>query len=142
MKRAFSFLFLILCLSGDLWAMGKTPPKEKKTEPEPVVLSLSVWDCFDLALKRSEAIAIKKEEIARTLGNFLEASGEAIGDVDFQSTNFRQDPQKDSSSGSSVGTTLTATERRERKFIISQPLFQGFKALGALSGAGSLSPNV
>ncbi|MBI3307100.1 MAG: TolC family protein, partial [Candidatus Omnitrophica bacterium] len=93
-----------------------------------------LWDCFDLAMKRSETLAISKEEIGRTLGSFLEASGEAIGDFDFQMTERRQDPQK----GGGEDSNFSYYERRERKFVYSQPIFQGFRALGALSGAGSL----
>ncbi len=119
--------------------MGKRPPKIPRAGPsKPAALSLTLWDCYQFSVQRSEKLAIQKEEVGRTLASFLEASGEALGDIDFVSTNLRQDPQNNSSSGSSSSSTFTGSEKRERKFVISQPLFQGFKTLGALSGAGSL----
>ena len=117
--------------------MAKRPPQTPESE-KPAVLSLTLWDCYQFSTQRSEVLAIRKEEMGRTLASFLNASGEALGDVSFVSTDLLQDPQSDASSGSSVGSTLSASERRERKFVVSQPLFQGFRALGALSGAGSL----
>lgn len=102
--------------------------------------SLSLRDCFRLARARSETIAIRKEEIAQTAADFLSATSEALGDVNFLITDTRQDAPRDGVAGdsSSVGSTLSAYDRRERKFVVEQPLFQGFKSLGALMGAGSL----
>lgn len=136
-------LFFIMALP-EASAMGRKPavppPVPPRAESEkPVKLSLDLWKCYEMAARRSEAVAIRKEEITRTQGSFLQATGEAIGDVDFVMTDFRQDAAGSSSpGGSNVSSTLTARERRERRFEYSQPLFQGFKALGALTGAGSL----
>ena len=141
MKKYFFFVFLALVFfaSGEnLWAMGKRPAKQESAPGQKTAaVSLSLEEAYDLAVKRSETLAISKEEIGRTMGSFLTAAGEAIGDFDYQATELRQDPQKGSSE-SNVGSTFSASERRERKFIYTQPLFQGFRALGALSGAGSL----
>lgn len=114
--------------------MARKPPLEKS--PAPVSLSLGLLDSYELAFKRSEALAIRKEEIGRTLSSFLQASGDILGDVDFVSTNFRQDPQKNIVTSDS--TNNLTFERRQRAFVISQPLFQGFRAIGGLSSAGSL----
>ena len=137
MKKPLFFLILFLGLNVNLWAMARRPPQKKQPEPKPVTLSLTLMDAYQLALKRSETLAIKKEEVARTLAGFLEASGEAVGDFDFEITDSRQDPQKAVTSSSSTSNSLRA-ETRERVFVYSQPLFQGFKAVGALTGAGSL----
>ena len=135
--RAGFFLAIFLGLTSDLWAMGKLPPKEIK-EPQSSEISVTLQDSYNLAIKRSDELAISKEELARTLGSFLKASGEAIGDFDYVATEKRQDPQKGSASDSGASSTLAANVRRERRFEYSQPIFQGFRALGALSGAGSL----
>lgn len=135
------FVLSLLLFSSPVWAMGKLPPKEIREEMRPSAAEgpLTVWNCYDLALERSETLAIQWEEVEKTKGNTLEAVGEAVGEADFLMTSYRQDAQKASgSSTSSVGSTLTAEHRRERKFILHQPVFQGFKALGALTGAGSL----
>ncbi len=109
------------------------PPAWSEEAIKPVKLTLQ--DCYQLALKRSETIAIRKEEIERTEAQFLQAAGEVVGDMDFVISNTRQDAQKGTSTSSS---TLTAPSRRERKFALTQPLFQGFKSFAAISGAGSL----
>ena len=74
--------------------------------------TISLMECYDLALKRSETVAISKEEIERAEATFFRATGEALGDVDFIATSTRQDARDESSqeSGSSVGSTFSARE--------------------------------
>ena len=126
--------------------MAKKPPQASVTqeiiasEPKP---TYTLRDCYELALKRSETIAIRKEAIEETEAEFLKAGGEIFGDIDFVVTDFRQDAPRQpiftsSSTSSDVGRSSTAYDRRERKFVISQPLFQGFKSIAALGAAGSL----
>lgn len=116
--------------------MGRKP-EARDWRTEGVMLKLQ--DCYDLALKQSETLAIQKQETKRTNAEFLQAVGESVGDVDYIATNFRQEPQGGAISSSDGSTSiLTASERRERKITINQPLFQGFKSVGALAGAGSL----
>lgn len=140
--RRVLLLFLLLAASGNAFAMGKMPPKPASPDEAQAntPLSLGVQDAYDLALHRSETLAISREEIGRTLASQLEAAGEAIGDFDYVATEQRQDPQKSgiSESGSNASSTAAAPVRRERRFEYSQPLFQGFRSLGAIYGAGSL----
>ena len=118
--------------------MAKRPPREISSSAEKTpFLSLTLSDCYRLALKRSETVAIQKEDIQEAEAQFFKATGEALGDVDFVMTRLEQE-KLEGSGGGSVGSTFAAPERRERKFVITQPLFQGFKSLGALTGAGSL----
>ena len=134
---------IFLSSSEDVQAMGKKPPKEKPSIDESLVTEihelqpLTLEDCFQLALRQSETLAMRKIDIEKTKADFLKATGEAIGSFDFVMTNTRQKVVK-GSSDSSVGSSFNAPSRRERKFVIAQPLFQGFKTLGALQGAGSL----
>ena len=142
MKNILSLNFLIILLASNAWAMARKPAEGPMGSPEnsisrPVLLDL--WDCYKLALARSETLDIIREEIKRTLANFLGATWESIGDLDFVMTHSRQKSQDgQASGGGSVGGTFTASSRRENKFVFAQPIFQGFKAVGALSGAGSL----
>ena len=116
--------------------MGRQP-ETKDWRTEGVLLKLR--DCYDLALKQSETLAIHKHEVKRTTAEFYQSVGESVGDVNYKSTNFRQEPQGGFDSGADGSTSiLSAQERRERKITINQPLFQGFKSVGALAGAGSL----
>lgn len=141
MNRWAGFLIFLFLFASSAWAMGRRPDPDAVEPVRAVSRPITLQEAYAFALRRSELVAIQKEEIARTRAQWLEATGEAIGDVDFEITDFRQDKQSGGSSaaGSSVGSTLTATERRERKFVFSQPLFQGFRSLGALLGAGSLT---
>lgn len=141
-------VLLFLCLSVSLspchflsqaWAMGRRPETPEAAPPvaptQPAFSTLR--DCYELALKRSETVAIQKEEIKEAEAQFFKAASEAIGDVDFLMDFSRQD-NPEGTDTSTTARSFTDPERRERKFVIKQPLFQGFKALGALTGAGSL----
>ncbi len=118
--------------------MGRRPHTDPSQDSEPVVLTLR--DCYDLALRRSETVAMQEQEFKRTGAQFLQAMGESIGDVNYVVTDSFQEKQRGAGGldNSSVGGTLNSSERRERKFVINQPVFQGFKSIGALTGAGSL----
>ncbi|MFA6600751.1 MAG: TolC family protein [Candidatus Omnitrophota bacterium] len=130
--------------SPTAWAMAKKPgPEAALAEPPKAppanAAPLALPESFALALKRSEALAIKNVEIEKTWADFLRATGTAIGDVDYTLTDFFQQPLDSDSGGSSgVSSTYTQEERRERKFVISQPLFQGFKSMAALTAVGSI----
>lgn len=129
---------LVFPVSG--WAMVRAPrkPEVAPSKFEEPAAALTLFDCYDLALRRSETVAISREAIKRTEADFFKAASEALGDVSFVMTNTRQEVQKGSDSSSSVGSTFNASSRRERKFVIEQPLFQGFKSLAAVRGSGSL----
>ena len=125
--------------AADLWAMAQRPPREKlpAVALETPERLLSLQDCYKLALQQSETLAIRREEIEKTEAAFLRAFDEALGEAHFVVSELRQEPQNTTSSESSVSSSLREL-RRERKFVIQQPLFQGFKSIGALGGAGSL----
>ncbi len=137
MKKLILFLLIMGCCV-DAWAMARQPKEQPAPENKPAV-SLALDEAYEMAMRRSDELAISRQEVSRTWGSFLEASGEAIGDFDYVATELRQDPQKGTGSGTDGASgTLTRSERRERRFEYSQPIFQGFRSLGALTGAGSL----
>lgn len=120
-------------------SMAKRPLVEPETLVTPVKpAALTLKDCYELALKRSETVAIQKEDIEEAEAQFFIAASEAVGDINFVMERTRQDIQKGGGDGSSVAGSTTDPDKRTRKFVIKQPLFQGFKALGAFAGAGSL----
>ncbi len=119
--------------------MAKKPPAEIPASPAKVKLkALSIQDCYQLALKRSETLAIKNVDIEKTWADFLKATSIALGTVDFEITDFFQQKQKNPPPSGTGSSNTTNPEIRQRQFSITQPLFQGFKALGAIRGAGSL----
>lgn len=129
-NRNFLALFLALVLSS-------SPGIQAKESPSPVppaeTDSLSLEECYHLALIQSETVAIQKEAIARATAQIFNAASQGLGDVDFVIDRSFQDNQKSNLTGSPLGDPNI----QESKFTISQPLFQGFKAIGALTGAGS-----
>lgn len=138
MKKILCFFALLLCLSDSkAGAMGKRPPLDTGfTSAE--LPALDLHQCFKLALARSETIAIQREDIEEAEAQFFKATGEALGDVDFIMDRTWRDPRQDGGGSDRVGGSFTDPERLESRFQISQPLFRGFRALGALTGAGSL----
>lgn len=128
--RFLAILFLVLSLGSPSFAHAQT----KDLSAIPVAADpLSLEDCYQLALIQSETVAIQKEAISRATAQVFNAASQGLGDVDFIVNRTIQDHQKSNLTGDSIGDPNV----HESKFTISQPLFQGFKAIGALSGAGS-----
>ncbi len=114
MKRIFiiAFIFLFTCAA----AYGAS------SDDKPLTLS----DCYSLALKRSETIAISTEHINEADARFTQALGTALPHVSFSST----DTKRDASSSS-----LYPLTSYERKFVFKQTLFSGFREFIAMSGS-------
>ena len=90
-------------------------------------LPLTLDDCFALALKRSETIAIQQELIRQEEGRFLQALSGVLPRATFEASEKRQD--------GNGGSSSTLREIPERKFIVTQPLFSGFKEFAAMAGS-------
>ncbi|MBI2104459.1 MAG: TolC family protein [Candidatus Omnitrophica bacterium] len=103
------------------------PPQQEQPDSAAAGRLLTLADCFALALKRSEEIAISGERLEETRGRFLQALGSALPDVSFVSTDKRQD--------GTGATAFTLKHIPERRFTFTQPLFTGFKEFAAVAGA-------
>ncbi len=125
------FLALNLLISAGIQAEENAPPASAVGMD-----SLSLEECYRLALVQSEVVAIQKEAIARATAQIFNAASQGLGNVDFVINRALQE-NKSVPSGGSLGSTFVDPDKQESKFVISQPLFQGFKAIGALTGAGS-----
>ena len=135
MARLFLTLFL-LALTSPAASATEGPavsPPAAPAEP-PVPLSsptetppLTLADCFALALKRSETIAIQRELIKETEGRFLQALSGALPRATFEASKEWQDGRE--------GSSFTLSQIPQRKFIFSQPLFSGFKEFAAIQGS-------
>lgn len=139
----FSFTAFFACLvtAGIASAMGSKPPEVlADTAQAPSSLPpLTLEEAYQHSLLRSEELAMKQADVDMTWANFLDASSQALGDVSYQRTDFKQQDQGATSLGGDNATSSgSRPNTRESKFVISQPLFQGFKSVGALAGAGSL----
>lgn len=128
----------ILCLALALSASPLAQAKEKTVPPTVLKTpTLSLEECYRLALVQSETVAIQKEAIARATAQIFNAASQGLGSVDFVIDRTFQDNQQSNLAGSGGLANLGDPNIQESKFKISQPLFQGFKAIGALTGAGS-----
>ena len=122
-QRVAEWMLLALCISlFPVPAMADEHPTIPSSQ-QPLTLN----ECYQLALKRSETIAIDQEIIKETEGRFLQALSAALPHVSFESSDKRQDGTGNSS--------FTLHNVPERKFTFSQPLFSGFKEFAAMAGS-------
>ncbi|HOW58394.1 MAG TPA: TolC family protein [Candidatus Omnitrophota bacterium] len=137
------FLILSVCLfNAPLFQTQAAESQSQKGSYSPYPATdappLTLEDCYRLALEESDAVAIQKEAIARANAQMFTAASQALGNVDFiVSRSLQENMESGNSAGGSLGSSFVDPDRTENKFTISQPLFQGFKAVGAITGAGS-----
>lgn len=89
---------------------------------------LTLKDCYQLALRQSERIAISLEQIKEAEGVFWQSLGTALPQVSYSYSIQHQDVGDPSS---------LRKETPEGKFVISQTLFQGFREFAAIAGSRS-----
>jgi len=90
---------------------------------------LTLSDCYRMALKQSEEVAVRAERITETEGRFQQALSGILPKISFSSVDKRQDGDG--------GSAFTRRNVPERKFTFSQPLFSGFKEFAAMRGSKS-----
>ncbi len=86
---------------------------------------LTLIDCYKLALKQSELIAIDAEQITIAQAHFLQAFGTIMPQVSFSHTETRNHSQ-----------TSSNNNLHEEKFTFTQDLFSGFKEFAGMKGSG------
>lgn len=91
------------------------------SQSHPLILE----ECYALALKQSEVVAIDIEKIKQAEAHFLQALGTLLPQVSLSRTETRQDTELSSSSDSSF----------EQKAVFKQVLFSGFKEFAGMSGS-------
>lgn len=91
-------------------------------------IPLTLDACYQLALKRSEVIAIQHERLKETESRFLQAFSGVLPRVSFSSSDKRQEDIGGSSS-------FTLPSVPERHFTFTQPLFRGFKEFKVMAGS-------
>lgn len=95
---------------------------------DPVPLEgLTLKEAYQLALKRSETVAISAEIIKETQGRFLQAFNGVLPQVSFVDKEVWQDARHDDN------TNRHYTPQRQ--FTFTQPLFSGFKEFAAIAGS-------
>lgn len=87
---------------------------------------LTLKECYQLALKRSETIGIDQQIIKEAEGQFWQSLSVVLPQLNYQ---ISQQSQDNSSSEKGL---------RYRRFNFSQPLFSGFKEFAAIRGSKAL----
>lgn len=141
----FSLSVFLLTAAGSGTAfsffMFKKKPADKKEAVQPAAPeTLTLEKAYQLALKRSEQLAIHREQIEEARGRFYQSFAYFLPSVSFLMTRQDQDAPKKgegSSSGDGVGGSIQRPSTPQKKFVFSQPLFSGFKEFAALAGSKS-----
>lgn len=109
--KATRFLIAVLVFSGILLgAYAKESP-------------LGLEDCYKLALKRSELIAINAEDIKIAEAHFLQSFGAILPQVSFSREDNRQGWE----------TSTVSRKGFEDGFVFKQAIFSGFKEFAAMA---------
>ncbi|MBF0484144.1 MAG: TolC family protein [Candidatus Omnitrophica bacterium] len=87
--------------------------------------TLTLVDCYKLALKQSELIAVDLEKIKQAESHFTQALGTALPQISFSRSDTRNYSEISKSSNISF----------EQKFIFKQTLFSGFKEFAGMAGS-------
>jgi len=123
-KRHRDMKKMFLCVSAVL-VMSCCPVFAEDKVP-----AYTLSDCYELALKQSETVAINAQLIKEAEAHFVQSLGLLLPHVSFTSTNTRKDYQHlDEDS-------FSETPSREDKFVFKQTLFSGFKEFAGMSGSG------
>ena len=86
---------------------------------------LTLKECYRLALKQSEVVAVDAERIREASGRFTQAFGTLLPQVSFLHKETRYD---------AAGTDANVITH-EQRFVFSQTLFSGFKEFAAMYGS-------
>lgn len=144
MKKAVTFIILfMLIFAGAPDASANTaesgqPVLQKRSAPPdsqlPETVPLTLADCYQLALRQSEIIAIDAEQIKIADARFLQALSIMMPNLSFLSTDFQQG----SAGGEPVAvgeSAVSSLKASQRQFNVTQTLFNGFKAIAGIKGS-------
>ncbi len=96
---------------------------------EAPLANLTLRQAYELALKRSETLAIQKQVIEEAHGRLSQTISRSLPQVSFTDTEKFQDRFSSSSSSENSSRVYVPT----RTFTFSQPLFSGFREFAAIA---------
>ena len=94
---------------------------------------LTLEECYQLALKKSEQISIKEQDIRNAESKYAQAIGAVLPNVRFKGSEFLQDDSSNPEGAGSVGATLTRFSTPLLTFNAKQPIFQGLREFYGLA---------
>ena len=97
----------------------------------------ALGDCYQMALYRSESLAIDGEELVRIQTQYDQALGTLLPYVSFRGILTLQD-NPGTAAGSSIQKSFTEEKRGQYQFYGRQALFNGLREFYALRQAGAL----
>lgn len=113
---------ILICLSWMFFVFFGVLLVQPEAVLEDVSQALTLSECYQLALKQSELIAVDAQKIKEAEGRFLQSLGTLLPQVSFAREQTREDAQSSS-----------AHNKYEQKFVFQQALFSGFKEFAAIS---------
>lgn len=93
---------------------------------------MGLMECYELALARSEAVAISDQEIARAQTIYTQALGSVLPKLSINVVEILQDSSSQNDGAGQVGSTFTQFSRPSVAVTLKQPIFKGFKEFRAL----------
>jgi outer membrane protein len=97
--------------------------------------ALGLRELYEMALYRSETLALSGEELVRIQTLYEQIRGSLLPRIAFEGSYLRQDPPPPSTG---VQASLTLKERTDFRFTAVQPLFAGLREFHALRQTGAL----
>lgn len=125
MPRRFVYIIIILFIM----LVPKAAFSADIGQPAPNSSVLTLVQCYNLALKQSEKIAINSELIKEAQARFSQAMGTLMPHIYFNSQNDWKDTLDSGDSSVASGGGL------EQKFTFQQTLFKGFSEFAAMKGS-------
>lgn len=105
--------------------------------PAEAAETLTLQKAYELALKRSEDIAIHSELIEEAEGHFYQAFSGILPKFHYVLTRFEQEAAQSVSSDSGATSNLLRSKTPQQKFTVTQPLFSGFKEFAGMRGTAA-----
>ncbi len=105
--------------------------------PAEAAETLTLQKAYELALRRSEDIAIHAELIEEAEGHFYQAFSGILPKFHYVLTRFEQEASNAASSDSGATSNLLRSKTPQQKFTVTQPLFSGFKEFAAMRGSAA-----
>ena len=124
----------LLCLGALVFLLGSVQLEAQEGSSSQLQF-LTLKDCYEKALKKSEVIAIEDETLLQAQAQYKETLGSALPELLFKYSSIWQDQSGLEGSGS-LGS-FTQSPQTESNFKIRKNLFTGYKELAALRGGSS-----
>lgn len=96
---------------------------------------LTLQECFQKALKQSETLGIQEQTLQIAEAHYLQALGTALPHLNVNGSEMLQDQGNfnDTNSGTGLANTFNRFSTPSLAVTLTQPLFNGFRALRAIS---------